>query len=450
MNSSLSIAVIGGDAAGMSAASKAKRTNPEAQVTVFERGEYVSYAACGLPYWLSGSVPNTGDLIARTPEQFAKQGIHVHLNTEVVDIEPRRHRFMVQNPDGQTETRDYDKLIIATGARPHQLDVPGAQLPGVFVLRTIPHAHSIRDYFSQRQIRNAVVIGGGYIGLEMVEALHKLQMRTALIQRTSHLMSRTFDPQMADLIRRYLEGEGVTVVTDEAVVRFEGTTQLNAVVTESGKVFPAEIVVVGVGTKPNVELAQAAGIEIGKTGAIRVDNALRTSAADVYAAGDCAEARHLVSNRMVHIPLGTTANKQGRTAGENAAGRHATFRGVVGTAVCKVLDLTLARTGLTEREAREAGFDADSSQIEAASWAHYFEDPPQTHVRLVSDRRTRKLLGGQLIGPAPSAKRIDVIATALHAGMTLDSFAELDLSYAPPYAPVWDPLLIAANVARGR
>ncbi len=450
MKQVLRVAVVGGDAAGMSAASKAKRTAPEAEITVFEQGEIVSYAACGLPYLISGIVPDVHDLIARTPEEFARQGITVRLRTEVIEIEPRLHRILVQNPDGQTERIAYDKLILATGAGPAPLSIPGTQLPGVFALRTIPDAQSIQNHISQRKPRNAVIVGGGYIGLEMAETFHHLRMNVTVIQRSSRLMSRTFDPEMSQLIREHLESRGVTVLTDTEVRLFEGTDQLKTVITADGQALPTEIAIVGVGARPNVELAKNAGIEIGPTGAIKVDNALRTSATDVYAAGDCTETRHLVSNQLVYIPLGTTANKQGRFAGENAAGGHAIFRGVVGTAVCKIIELTAARTGLTEDEALRLGFAAESSQIEAAAWAHYYGDPPNIHVRLTYDARTRKLLGAQLIGSEQAAKRVDVVAAALHASMTVDEFAEIDMSYAPPYAPVWDPLLIAANVARGK
>ena len=332
----------------MSAASKAKRVHPECAVTVFEQGVYVSYAACGMPYWLSGTVPELSDRFARTPEQFAKQGIQVRLRSQVVEIQPRRHSLVFQRSDGQTDSESYDKLIIATGAHARLLTLPGSDVSGVFSLRSIPDALAIQTYLRERSVRNAVIVGGGYIGLEMLETCLQLGLRATLIHSAPHLMSRVLDPTIAELLSVHLQEQGVTLALGEQVVRFEGKDRLSAVVVASGSAYPAEIAVVGIGTEPNITIARDAGIELGKRGSIRVDNALVTSAVDVYAAGDCAEARPLVSNRWVYIPLGTTANKQGRVAGANAAGDHLTFTGVVGTAVCKVIDLTVARTGLTE------------------------------------------------------------------------------------------------------
>jgi NADPH-dependent 2,4-dienoyl-CoA reductase/sulfur reductase-like enzyme len=429
----------------MSAAAKARRTDPRAAVIVLERGDYVSYAACGLPYFLSGHVASVDDLIVRSPEEHRAAGIDVRLRHEAIAIRPRTHQVRVRTPNGE-ESLSYDRLILATGASPLRPPFAAPGLCGVFLLRAIPDALAIRDHVRLCAPRQAVVVGAGYIGLEMVEALAAMGMSVTLVEHGAQV-AKGLDADMAEHVSDRLRAHDVRVLLGREVVRLEGERAVRSAVLGDGESLAADMVVIGIGVRPNSRLAAEAGIRLGECGAIHVDSAQRTSELHIYAAGDCAEAHHLVLGRGAYIPLGTTASKQGRVAGENAVGGRATFAGVVGTAVCKVFDCTFARTGLTEAQARDHGFAPRSGTIAADSRAQYYQSPPKVHVKLTLDARTRRLLGGQLVGDETVAKRVDVVAAALHAGMTVDDFARLDLSYAPPYAPVWDPLLVAANVA---
>ncbi|GIX06520.1 MAG: NADH oxidase [Candidatus Poribacteria bacterium] len=442
------LVVIGGDAAGMSAASKAKREAPEVEVVVLERSDYVSYAACGLPYLLEGVVEAPERLIARTAEQHRARGIDVRLRHEAIGIDVRRRVVTARTPEGERDF-SYDKLVLATGARPRRPAFAQAQLEGVFVLRSIPDALQIQEYLERFRPRRALLVGGGYIGMEMAEALRVRGLEVTLLEHGPQIL-KSLDPEVAGLVAEVLSEHGVRILYEREVVELIGTSRVQAARLADGVLIECDLVVVGAGAVPNSELAREAGIALGEKGAIRVDPAQRTSAFHVFAAGDCAEARHVVLNRNVYIPLGTTANKQGRVAGENAVGGFAQFGGVAGTMVCKVFDRAFARTGLSDAQAAQNGFIPKSALIEAEAWAHYYGKPPTIAVKLTYDERTRRLLGGQLVGDASVAKRVDVVAAALHAGMTIDQFAQLDLSYAPPFAPVWDPLLVAANVARGQ
>ncbi|MDA1190357.1 MAG: FAD-dependent oxidoreductase [Candidatus Poribacteria bacterium] len=439
------VVIVGGDAAGMSAASKAKRTQPDTNVIVLERGEYVSYAACGLPYFLEGVVSSVDDLISRTPDEHRANGIDLRCRHEAVALDTRGHVVRVKSPEGEYDLR-YDKLLIATGASPKQPPFARVDFDGVFTLRNIPNALAINEYLDRVKPRRAALIGGGYIGMEMAEALTTRGIDTTLAERGSRVLKRQLDEEMAQLVAEHLAARGVRLLFEKETTALSGGANVEGVRFADGESLPAELVIVGVGASPNAQLAENAGIKLGESGAIEVDAAMRTSAFHVYAAGDCATVRHVVTDRNVYIPLGSTANKQGRIAGENLVGGHATFNGVVGTMVCKVFDRAFARTGLIDEQSRDHGFRPKSAMIEAHVRSGYY-DPPTIHVKLTYDERSRRLLGGQLFGDESVAKRIDVVATALHNRMTVDDFAQLDLSYAPPFAPVWDPLLVAANVA---
>ncbi|MAF11787.1 hypothetical protein CMK11_15175 [Candidatus Poribacteria bacterium] len=439
------IVIIGGDAAGMSAASKIRRTDPDAQVTVLEKGIWVSYSACGLPFFLQGVVPEIGDLVARTAQEHRANGIDVRTNHEAVGIDARRRVVTASTEEGE-QTFPYDKLLIATGARARRPAFADTDMGGVDVLRGIPDALSMRTHIERRRPRHCVLVGGGYIGIEMAEALRALDIEVTLVDHGSSIL-KILDAEMSALIAACLTENGVTVRYERDVTELVGTDIVGGVTFADGSTLPADMVVVGAGVEPNAEIAREAGIALGDTGAIRVDAAQRTSQFHVYAAGDCAEARHLVLGRDVHIPLGTTANKQGRVAGENMVGGNAKFGGVVGTMVCKVFDRAFARTGLTQAQAEQAGMHARSVQVEVPSRAGYYENPPTIHARMTVEQRSGRLLGAQLYGDDTVAKRIDVAATALHARMTVEEFTQLDLSYTPPFSPVWDPLVVAANVA---
>ncbi len=438
--------VIGGVAAGMSAAAKAKRTDRDLEVVVYERGSFISYAACGMPYWIAGEVPDFHDLIVRTPEQMGKQGVEVHIRHEVTGINTEERMVTVHGLESDDEfSQEYDKLVIATGARPAWTQVPGDDLEGIFGLRTLDSGLAFQRFLAERKPQRAVIAGGGYIGVEMAETLGRLGLEVIMLVRSGQALRSMLDDDMRELVHSEL-GRHAVEVTQGMPIAFEGSGQVGAVVTQEGRL-PCDLVLLSIGARPNTKLAEVAGVALGATGAIATDSAMRTNLPDVYAAGDCAEAWHLVTGQPAYIPLGSTANKQGRVAGENAAGGQANFGGVVGSTVVRCFDLTVAATGLTAATARAAGFDVQETAIQAKDISHYFPGASDIHVKLVVDGTSEQLLGGQVIGKRGVAKRVDVLAAALHNHMTISDLQQLDLTYAPPLAPVWDPILVAANVA---
>ncbi|MEA2192864.1 MAG: hypothetical protein QOI73_2985, partial [Solirubrobacteraceae bacterium] len=438
--------VVGGVAAGMSAAARAKRLEPDLDVTVYERSGHCSYTACGLPYHVSGVIADHRALVMRTPDEFARDGIAVRVRHEVTAIDARARTLSVRELDGGRErSESWDALVLAMGARPAGTDLPGAQLPGTFTLRTIEDARAIRAWIDEHGARRAVVVGGGYIGLEMAEALRARDLETTVVEREPRLLTLV-DADVAQTIAAELERQGIDVRCGARVEEIAGDARVRRVVAD-GEPIAADIVVIGIGVRPDSGLAAAAGIALGPHRAIAVDARMRTSADGVWAAGDCCETRHLLHDGPAWIPLGTTANKQGRVAGTNVAGGDETFGGVLGTAVVKVCDLEVGRTGLGEQEAADAGLDVVGASITHLSRARYYPGHEPLQVKLVAERGTGRLLGGQLVGREGVAKRVDVVAGALHAGATADELSRYDLSYAPPFAPVWDPVLLAAREA---
>ena len=447
------LVVIGGDAAGMSAAAEARRRSDPAEldIVVFEKGDYTSYAACGLPYFVGGLVPDVDDLIARTPEQHRANGIDVRTGHEVleVDLDARRvsGRRRTDSGDGATFSEPFDELLFATGAQPVRPDLPGAGATGIHGVQTVTDGIALRDHVRASGTKRAVVVGGGYIGLEMAEAMRRLGIAVTLVERSPQLMG-TLDPDMAALVADALGGIGVDVRLDTSVVGFDTDDRgaVRAVVTKDDT-YPADVVVLGLGVRPGSALAKDAGVRVGPTGGIATDRRMATSADGVWAAGDCVETFHRVSRKPVAIALGTHANKQGKVVGVNVTGGYAAFPGVIGTAVTMVCDLQVARTGLSAREATAAGFEFVEARIEGTSRAAYYPDNETLHVKVLADARSGQMIGAQIVGREGAAKRIDVLAAAIWAGMTADEFSMLDLGYAPPYSPLWDPTLIAARKA---
>jgi NADPH-dependent 2,4-dienoyl-CoA reductase/sulfur reductase-like enzyme len=432
----------------MSAASRARRLRPDVEIVAVEKGADVSYGACSLPYFIAGVVPNREDLVAHDAGFFrVERRIDVRLRTEAVSLDPRR-RTVTLSSDGGAETLQYDALVIATGARAVKVPLPGVDLEGVFTLRTLEDGEALSRHAASGA-RNAVVVGGGYIGLEMAEALAARGMSVTVVELLPALLS-TYDADMSDLVEKELREKGVAVRKGVKVEGFEpGPKGLRVgYVLAGGQRIPADLVLVAVGVRPAVELARPAGIELGATGAIKVDARQVTSEPFVLAAGDCCEAMHVVTRRPAWVPLGTTANKQGRIAGENAVGGSRVFGGIAGTNVAKVFDLEVAGTGLSSEAAAKQGIDADAVRATAPSRAGAYPGGVPITVRLVFERGTGRLLGGQMVGREGVAKRIDTVAAALHAGMTVSQLADIDMSYAPPFAPVWDPVLVAAGLAQ--
>jgi NADPH-dependent 2,4-dienoyl-CoA reductase/sulfur reductase-like enzyme len=440
------VVIVGGGAAGMSAAAKARRMDPSLEIVVYERSGYVSYGACGFPYAIKGEIARVEDVVVRTPAQFARQGIQAFVRHEVLAVDPAARSVRVRNRGSGAEfTELWDELLLTAGGTPVRPPLPGLDLPGVFALRSVEDALAIRGWVEERQPARGVIVGGGYIGLELAEALAARGVALTLVERLPQVIP-TLDSELAAHVQAELQRQGVDVRLGQTVEALAGDERVREVVA-GGQTIPAEIVILAVGVRPVVELARAAGVALGPTGAIAVDDHQRTSVPHIWAAGDVAEAHHRVTGRPAWVPLGTTANKQGKVAGENLGGGDARFGGIVGTVVVKVFELEAASSGLSEARARAEGFSVQTASATANSRAHYMPGHQEIHVKLVFEEGTRKLLGGQLVGREGVAKRIDTIAAALHGGWTVDELSELDLAYAPPFSPVWDPILVAANLA---
>ena len=452
----LRVVVIGGVAAGPKVASKVIRLNPTADVTIIEKGELLSYVGCGLPYYVSGVVRDQRELMAtaagavRDPVFFQKvKNVHVLNRTEAVEVDRAGKRVrVVSAQDGKETWLPYDKLMFATGAKPVVPPIPGIDLPRIYTLHGVSDAEGVRATLAEDKAKDLVIVGGGLIGVEMTEALVERGCRVTIVEMVDQILPM-LDWEMARHVELHLESHGVKVMTGTRVEAFKGDGRVQSVVTTAGE-FPTDAAVLSIGVRLNTELAKAAGLEIGKTGAIRVDDHMRTSDPEIYAAGDCVESINLVTGQPCFVPLGSTANKQGRVAAVNLTGGDDTFPGVLGSTVCKVFDFCVGRTGLTERQAVEAGYDVVSVLSPAPDSAHYMPTAKLIMLKLVVDRKTRKLLGLQGVGPGHADKRIDIAAMAITAGMTVDALAKADLCYAPPYSPAMDNIITACDIARNK
>jgi NADPH-dependent 2,4-dienoyl-CoA reductase/sulfur reductase-like enzyme len=444
------VVVVGADAAGMSAASQALRQagRDALEVVAFERGHHVSYSACGIPYWVAGDVNGADALIARSAAEHRANGIDLRLRTEVTEIDLDASTVTATQLDGGMSYQvGFDDLVLATGAVPVRPDLPGVGAPGVYGVQTLDDGAAVLAGLTGRP-RRAVVVGGGYIGIEMAEAMVRRGLPVTVVDRAPEPMS-TLDPDMGALVREAMEGMGIAVLTGTPVTGFETGSggRVSGVVTGGGTL-PADLVVLGLGVRPASELARAAGLPLGEHGGVLTDLRMRVPGHDgVWAGGDCVEVLHRVSQRWVHVALGTHANKHGRVIGTNLGGGYATFPGVVGTAVSKVCDLEVGRTGLREAEARAAGFQPVSVTVRSTTRAGYFPGAVPITVKMIAERRTGRLLGAQLVGRAGTGKRVDVCAVALWNEMTVEEMISLDFGYAPPFSPVWDPVLVAARRA---
>lgn len=444
------LVVIGGDAAGMSAASQARRRRPEddLDIVAFERSSWVSYSACGEPYHVADQVNPLEALVARTPEQFASMGIEAHTRHEVLEIDlDRRHVTVHDLLDDRRFEVGFDQLMIATGAKPIRPQIRGRDLEGVHELRTLDDADELRK-IADRGPGNAVVVGGGYVGLETAEAFLMQGWNVTVVTAGTSVLNRTINSTLGQKVIGHMESIGIRVVLSSRVECINGTDRVESVgcVDET---FPADVVILGLGSQPEVGLAEAAGVRIGDTGAIAVDDHQRTSHDGVWSAGDCAEAAHRVTGRPVNIHLGTIANKAGRVAGINIGGDDATFPGVLGTAITKICDFEISATGLRQNDAVDGGFDIIVGEATGTTTAGYMPNASQITIATLAERGTGRILGAEIVGGPGSAKRIDVFATAIWSGMTAQDLAWADLAYAPPFSGVWDLIHISArNAAR--
>jgi NADPH-dependent 2,4-dienoyl-CoA reductase/sulfur reductase-like enzyme/rhodanese-related sulfurtransferase len=443
MNTRKKLLIVGGVAAGATAAARARRIDEDVEITLLERGPYVSYANCGLPYFVSGDIAERSKLLLQTPEGFARRyRVTAHVDTEALELDRAGKRVRARGPEGERWLA-YDALILAQGGNPVVPPVPGGDAPHVFRLWTVPDMDRIDAFLEQQKPRSAVVVGGGFVGLEMAEAFRKRGLETTVVELLPTVMA-AMDREFGRQIAAELEGNGVRVITGaevKAILAAERQVEL-----ADGRRLAADLVLLSAGVRPEIALAKAAGLELGPSGALLVDEHLRTSDPHVFAAGDMVEIHHKISGRRVRIPLAGPANRQGRIAASNALGLPMRYGGALGTSVVKIFDATAGMTGLSERTAREAGFVVGAAVIHKDHHAGYYPGAEELSLKLVYDRRTGRLLGAQAFGRAGVDKRIDVVATALHGRMTLQDLAELDLAYAPPYSSANDPLNLAAFV----
>ena len=441
--------IVGGIAAGTKAASRARRVDAEAEIVVYQEEPEPSISECGLPYLLSGVVDERADLVARTPEQFAEKGVEVRVRHRVEKIDPENKWLSVRDLENEGAFEDgYDRLVIATGARAVLPPIPGADLEGVFELRFLTDADEVRAYMEARSPKRAAVVGGGYIGLEVAENLCRLGMEVSLIEGEDRV-ALAYGPEVAERVEERLKENGVSVYTGAKVEEFKGEGCVRGLRYGGGDL-EADLVVVGVGIEPSVELAEEAGVELGETGAIRVDRHMRTNLADVWAAGDCVETVNLVSGKQAWVPLGDTANQMGRVAGTNAATGEDTleFPGVLGTGIFEVFDLGVGKTGLSEDEARETGFETVSAAVETMDRAGYYPGAQRVFLKLIADRSSGRLIGAESAGSGAD-KLTDVCATAIWGGLSYPDLINLDLAYAPPFGPALSPVIQAASVLSG-
>lgn len=436
--------IIGGDAAGMSAASRAKRLQPDLKVTVLEQTQDVSYSACGMPYNIAEPERSIEDLVVRRADIFrSKQGIDVRLGHTATTIDTPARQVNVSTPHGLSVKVPYDRLLIATGARPLQPEIPGIDQPGVFALKTLADGRQIKDYLATQKATKVAIIGMGYIALEMCEALIQRGIKVDLIKPRPRLLP-WMPEEMAATVRASCEAAGANLFPGTPIQHIERTGD-HLMLMGDGLMIRADMILTATGVAPNSELAHTAGLTLGPGGAIAVNQRLQTSDETIYAAGDCADAHHLVSGKPTWIPLALRANRAGWAVADNVCGGTTELPGIVGTAVFKVLDLEVARTGLSLGEAETAGFNPRAVTIKTRSRAHAHQGATTIQVYMLADKDSGRLLGAQMVGTEGVAHRINAAAVALQNQMTVEAFSQADLAYAPPFGPVWDPLLTAAN-----
>lgn len=446
------IVVIGGVAAGLKAAAKVKRENPAAQVVVLERGRLISYGACGMPFYVAGEIPEIDNLMMTDKGELRNQAFFhqdrgIDVWTQSLATAINRAAKIVQVKDlvtGREYGLPYDQMVIATGAIPLKPDWPGSELTNIHQLWHPDDAIAVRKGIEQGMFKRAVIIGAGLIGMEMAEALHRQKLEVTVVEMKEQVFPALLDSECAEAVSQYARYNGITVLTGEKVERFTGDGVVQTVVTDR-RTLPADLVILAVGVRPNAELAREAGLVIGGTGAIAVNEYLQTSDPAIYAGGDCVENTHLVSGQKVFAPMGSTANKHGRVIGDNLCGLKVKFRGVLNTAVVRLMDLNIGKVGLTEREAKQLGYDYVTATVSGRDKPHYMPESGRLTSKLIVHAQTRQVLGAQILGDGRVDKRIDVIAAVLNFAGTVDDVFDIDLAYAPPYSSPIDHVAVAAN-----
>jgi NADPH-dependent 2,4-dienoyl-CoA reductase/sulfur reductase-like enzyme len=445
---SMKIVIIGGIAAGMSAAAKARRVNKDAKIIVFEMGEIISFGACGLPYFVGDFFSNPNYMIARKVQKMQEEGVDVRTLHQVVSINAQKKSLQVKNMQtDEVFEEDYDKLMIATGANVIKPPFKNIHLNNIFTLSKMNDGLELKEAAMSEKVKDVTIIGAGFIGIEVVEAMKKLGKHVRLIQRGSRVFNRIFDERITELMHEELLEHGVELVLNEGVESFEGEDAVQKVVTDKGS-YKTDLVVIATGFRPNTDFLQGSGLKMLSNGAIVVDKKAQTTLKDIYAAGDCATVPHMVTNEDVYIPLATGANKLGRIAGENMAGGAAEYPGSLGSACVKVMDYEAAVTGLNEEQAEAKGIACESVFIKDKNQAGYYPNQQDIYIKLVYEKETKIIIGGETLGKNGAALRIDVIAMAIRAKMTTGELGMMDFCYAPPISKTWDALNVAGNVAK--
>jgi len=438
--------IIGGIAAGVKAAARARRVNPELNITLFEAGPEVSYSACGEPYYISGIIPNRESLIMRRPDEFSKDGICIKVSHKVTDIDIQAQSITAFNFNlGQSIQQSYDQLIIATGAQAIIPSISGRDLKGVISLRTLADSDNLISLLSHNKNNQVVIVGSGYIGLELAESLIELGAEVHLIDQCERMFPR-MDAQLSDQIHNKLVEKGVNVLLNDSVISIQGQNQkVGSIITQSGLNLSCNVVILACGVRPNIELAEQSGIKLGSTGAIEVDQRMQTNIENIFAAGDCVQSQHRISGLPAWLPLGDIANLQGRVAGENASGGDARFPGIIGTSIFRSFDLEIGMTGLSEDDLNKFEIDYCETLIESRDRARYYPGGQTLSLKLLAQKSNGKLLGAQAVGTGGVAKMIDISATALLGNLSCFDLEYADLAYAPPFSPVLSPMIIAAS-----
>lgn len=448
------VVIIGGVAAGPKITAKLLRMKEfDCQIDLYTEEDMISYSACGLPYFVEGLIEDPQRLIVRRPYQFEEQGANIHLNKRCTKIHPEEHKIIVEDTiTGETQIVEYDKLAITTGARPIVPAIKNVGLKNIFTVRKLQDGINIRNKIREPETKKAVIVGGGYIGIEMLEAFYLNGLETHMLEMNENILS-IFDPEISEMIKNEIinmSNGKVKITTSDRVIAFEGNDKVEKVITQNGLEIDADIVILAAGVTPNTEITKGTGIELGVSNAIRVNNRMQTTVRDIYAAGDCIENFHIVSKNYAWIPLGSSANKEGRCAAINIAGQYDAFPGILGSAVTRYDGLTMSLTGLTETEAKKFGFDTISATMTKKDKAGYMPSAENITIKLIVDKRFRKIIGAQAIGNGDADKRINTVASAIQADQTIDEFLHLDMTYAPPFSTAVDPLLSAALVIKNQ
>ena len=442
----MKIIIIGAVAGGTTAAAKARRNDKATEIKIFEADQDISYAGCALPYYISNKIKDRAEVVPRNAAYFKKKyNIDVFTRHRVLDIKPEVKILIVENlTTHEVFSETYDKLLISTGAESTVLPIEGSDKKNVFYLRTVVNADKIRNFILEANPKNVVIVGTGFIGMELAESFSTIGIKVTMVELAPHVMP-TLDSEMSEELEKYLHEQKVNIVTGDSAVRFDGSTLVNKVVLKSGRELTADFVVMAVGIKPNVRLAQKADVKLGVTGAIQVNTKMETSVADIYACGDCAESFSIITGKPFYRPLGSTANKMGRVAGDQITGGSLEFHGGLGTGIFKVFDMAVAQTGLTEKEALREGYEVTVSHDRKPDKPEYY-DGQDMLIKAVADKKTGRVLGAQIIGTAGVDKRIDVFATAITFGAQAEDMANLDLAYSPPFSTAKDPVIFTGMI----